>query len=454
MDDHDKLIYLLNNPDSSSAPENPQWSELLAPYLENSLIHASSYTAHEIAKHVRFFVNIIAPHIGPGPLVSGSGESPYYQPQYPSSMTNDLTPFQLSLCWKERKQEGKPIVRFINDMIPPDGERTRAASLQESLRLIGALEKVTQDLSFGLTLHVLPDIWKAVSRCLQDSEPSIHPQGDCPLCGPSSGFIGFGLKRSVVSSKFYWLLPSCLDIPEVLNLMDSVFAACAPVHEFFASPVFQRSWSQIRQHVFTNPETLRPRMLSIDATAFPAPRIKFYTRCLFHGDRGFDSWKQHLRFNESITCPDGFLSTCRDLWTSLVTAPDEWASTRPGVGPKYCLILYELTASSSTPTVNGTSELRQKISSKLYVMCQEIPHPDSFIATHLLRHCNLAAESTILRAFAAGTKPTNFISEIGLAPRTEGAEASIYLSPSFFARRKWATAEDGYFCKPRITLPN
>lgn len=56
------------------------------------------------------------------------------------------------------------------------------------------------------------------------------------------------------------------------------------------------------------------------------------------------------------------------------------------------------------------------------------------------------------RAFAAGTKPTNFISEVGLAPRKEGTELSIYLNPSFFARKKWAIAEDGYMDKPRASI--
>ena len=317
-------------------------------------------------------------------------------------MTNDLTPFELSLCWKEQKQQGKPIVRFVNDIIPSDAERIRSASLSQSLRLIDALQKVAEDESSGLTLHVLPGIWKAVSKCLNDAEPSIHPQGGCSQCGPSSVFIGFNLKQSLVSSKLYWLLPSCLDLSVVLDLINRIFTACAVVHEFLASPVFLNSWHQIRDHVSMHPETLTLRMLSIDATAFPAPRIKIYVRCRFNGQKGFDAWEQHLRFNDSVTCPGEFRSMCRDLWTSLTTNPDEWTMSRPDTGPKYCLILYDLTAScsassSSSLTANGVNELRQNLSSKLYVMCQEIPRPDSFIIAQLFRHCSLAADSSFLK---------------------------------------------------------
>lgn len=117
-----------------------------------------------------FFTKVLGPHLGRGPLVSDSG---VYRPQYLSAMTKDLTPFELSLCWKERKQKGKPIVRLVNDVIPANAKMTRTASLAQSLPLIDALQKVTKSKPSDLTLHVLPDIWRAVSKTLQASEPNI-----------------------------------------------------------------------------------------------------------------------------------------------------------------------------------------------------------------------------------------------------------------------------------------
>lgn len=64
-------------------------------YLENALVHTNTYTAKEIGMYIDFFMDTIGPHLGPGPLSLGSGN---YQPQYPSAMTKDLTPFELSLC--------------------------------------------------------------------------------------------------------------------------------------------------------------------------------------------------------------------------------------------------------------------------------------------------------------------------------------------------------------------
>lgn len=153
----------------------------------------------------------------------------------------------------------------------------------------------------------------------------------------------------MASGKFYWRLPYCLNIPEALELVDRLFIACASIQDFFASPAFQILWLQIRDHLHTNSESLTPRMLSIDATAFPAPRIKIYARCRFNGQKNFDAWGKHLCLSESITCPADFLSTCRDLWTSLTTNTDEWTKSRPEAEPESCLILYELTAPLSFP---------------------------------------------------------------------------------------------------------
>ncbi|KAK2755036.1 hypothetical protein FQN54_006564 [Arachnomyces sp. PD_36] len=396
MDSQDPLIELVTNPEFSMPPGNPQWSQLLEPYLKSALIHADAYNSNDIRNHLDFFNNIIAPNLGPGPLVGTQNGSSCYQPQYPSSMTNDLTPFELSLCWKSPKQEGKPIVRFVNDIIPPNAERSRAASIAQSLRLIRRLQSVIEKKSSPLTLHMLPDIWKAVSKALLVSDSGLHSHNDCSQCGSSSCFVGFDLKQSVVSGKFYWRLPSCMGVKKTLEIMDEVFSACSTVHDFLVSPIFRKSWAHIRDHLCTHSETLAPCMLSIDATAFPAPRIKIYVRCRFQGERNFEAWEQHLHVDGSVTCPDDFRSNCRDIWTSLATSPEYSMHPQPDAGPEYCLILYELTAPSAS-TIDEVVKLRQKLSSKLYIMCQEIPLPDSFIAAQLLRHCNLTADSSLLK---------------------------------------------------------
>lgn len=41
---------------------------------------------------------------------------------------------------------------------------------------------------------------------------------------------------------------------------------------------------------------------------------------------------------------------------------------------------------------------------------------------------------------------------IGLAPRKDGTEMSVYLSPSFFSRPNWEVTEDDYMSKCRVDL--
>ncbi|KAI9923481.1 hypothetical protein MW887_008643 [Aspergillus wentii] len=430
--------------DSSSTTE---WGYLLAPYLENALRHADRYTPDDIQKHVGFFLHHIAPYLGLAPIANTINDQTSYTPQYPSAMANDLTPFELSLCWKSLKQEYKPIVRFVNDIIPSTGERTRSASLSTAITVIDTLEEVARDNdSSTLKLQVLPELWKQITETLYSHEAIVHPLGTCSQCGSSSTFVGFDLAPSVLSSKFYWLLPSCQNTPEVLSLMDKVFSACGLTNDYFASSTFLTPWHQIRTHIETNHSTLRPRMLSLDATQFPAPRIKIYTRSLFDKTAAFDDWERHLNLGGVVSYPDDFRATSSDLWTSLAENPREWAESRPNAGPKHNLVLYELTTSS--PSSSGEKgDLGRKLSCKPYIMCQEIPRPDSFIAKQLLRHCKLAAHASILKAFAEASQPTNFISEIGLAPRTEGTEVSIYLNPAFFSRQAWGVAGDGYMTK-------
>ena len=345
------------------------------------MIHAGTYSFEEISSHVRFFLDYVSPYLGSGPTVYSHNMQDCYKPRFASPMTNDQTPFQLSLCWKSLRQEYKPIVRLISDIIPSNMEESRVASLTQSIKLIETLEMASAKENTARTVHVLPDLWRRSLEIFRDHEANIHPEGDCPHCGPSSAFVGFNLNRSIISSKMYWLLPSCEGTDGTLELLERVFTSSALVNDFFSSPAFLSAWKQIWSHMKSNSEVLTPRMLSIDATSFPAPRIKLYMRCLFNGKKAFDEWERHLNLDGAIAYSEEYRLTARNLWTSLATNPVEWIQTRPDAGPKYCMILYELTASSSSPcTTNEGCALTRNLSSKLYIMCQEIPRKDSVIA--------------------------------------------------------------------------
>jgi hypothetical protein len=142
------------------------WGQLLVPYLESALIHAGTYSSEEISGHASFFLDYISPYLGPAPIGDNHHGELGYKPRYGSAMTKDLTPFELSLCWKSYKQEYKPIVRFITDIIPSNLETTRVASLTQSLNLIETLKRVAESESTTQPLHVLPDLWKVISRSI------------------------------------------------------------------------------------------------------------------------------------------------------------------------------------------------------------------------------------------------------------------------------------------------
>ena len=116
--------------------------------------------------HLAFFANILGPHLGSCSLVSDSG---VYRPQYPSAMAKDLTPFELSLFWTERKPQRKPIVRLVNDVIPPNAEMTRTASLTQSLRFIYALKR---SLGTIINQHLRSPSRKTPSRTYSQN---LHP---------------------------------------------------------------------------------------------------------------------------------------------------------------------------------------------------------------------------------------------------------------------------------------
>lgn len=387
----------------AGAPQG--WSEILAPYLHIVLAHNGSYTDEEVGLHLQFFVEHITPWLGPGPVQDTVESSALYNPRYPSSMTNDFTPLELSCCWKSPLQQGKPIVRYVLDIAPANPDEPRASSLARALKAIAALKTVASVSDGSLQLDIFPELWMHVTKAIVEYEGRIR-HSLCSVCGPSSTFIGFDLVKSRAKLKFYWLLPSCQTTPELLHMLDHIFRSSSAVDSCFASAAFVDAWQTIRNHIEKYPKTLCPRMLSIDATQYPSPRIKFYTRCLFPKSNTFDAFESHLTLDGQIDLSQDFLSTCRNLWMSLATTPKEW---RPEVtGPKYCLLLYEI---SGTSSVSAEEQTRSDISSKLYIMCQEIPRRDSFIAEQILKHCRVVDNAPLLRSFALQKSPSAFITE-------------------------------------------
>ena len=296
-------------------------------------------------------------------------------------MTNDFTPFEISCCWKNQNQRGRPIVRYVTDVAPSLPEENRVSSLTRALQAIESLRSRASNPQGSLCLSVFPDLWTHITQNFIQYESQIH-HNPCSSCGASSTFLAFDLVNLHIKAKLYWLLPSCQTTPQLLQMLDHVLLSCGSVHSFFNSSAFIDAWHTIRDHIALHAETSRPRLLSIDATQYPSPRVKIYVRCLFAKSEAFDTWKSHLTLNDEIKLSTDFISTCENLWTSLTSSPDE-STSRARSGPKYCLTLYEISGSS--------------LSSKLYIMCQEIPRPDSFVAQQLLAHCRAAQQAPLLK---------------------------------------------------------
>jgi DMATS type aromatic prenyltransferase len=366
--------------------------------------------------------------MGPGPRTG--------QHSYASAMTNDHTPMEISLCWKSQSQNGVPIVRYVFDIAAEDGN-TRQSSLKQGEKAIEALRVAVakSDLG-GIKLDLFCDLWAVITSSLLLNDGNIHPSTPCAPCGPGSTFIGFDLAPKVLRSKLYWLLPACQSNMKLSQFLDETFQACVAANDFFRSSAFQDGWGIIRNHFALHSDTLRPRMISVDATQFPTPRVKLYVRCLLGDSLDFSAIEPHLTLQGKLVPAPHFLSVCRNLWTALTSQACEKSLAPP---PKYCMILYEFTGGS--------------ISSKLYIMCQEIPRSDSFIASKLLSNCPAMKDAAILNRMVKHSKPTAYINEIGLASRKDETEVSIYLNPCIFSRKEWEEAQDGLLLKQRIGTP-
>jgi DMATS type aromatic prenyltransferase len=366
------------------------WSQILAPYLEGAMKNHGEYTSEEIHEHMRFFIEHVGQWLGPGPDTERAGNKVLYNPKYPSAMTIDFTPFELSYCWKNKHQQGKPIIRYIVDVAPSFPEQTRLSSITRAVEAIQGMEALASKLG-GATLQLIifPDLWLHIAHEIMRHEQEMHGEG-CMACGPSSTFIGFDLERTTAKTKLYWRLPSCQSNSRLLAMLDQVFQSCCAVNSFFALSDFTSAWHGIKNYVASNPATLRPRMLSVDATKHPSPRLKVYIQCLFHESFAFDTFESHLSLGGILEPASDFVSTCRNLWTSLTTGLKDKYSQQ-GVGPRYCLLLYEISSAplSASGKVNG-------LSSKLYIMGQEVPRRDSFIAQRLLDHCPLINSAPLM----------------------------------------------------------
>jgi Tryptophan dimethylallyltransferase len=358
-------------------------------------------------------------------------------------MTNDHTPLELSCCWKSPSQNGIPIPRYIFEIAPSDG-RTRASSLRRGISAIQALEmaaarRAHDKACHNLDVHLFPELWRQLAQTMLANDAAIH-NGHCPACGPASTLIGFDVSPSTIKTKFYWLLPSCLTNTHLLSLLDSIFVEASAAANACLAPSFLSAWSMIKAYLSSVNSSVRLRMLSVDATKYPTPRIKLYVRCFLQADTlDFSYIVPYLTLNGKLALDPDFEQTCRRLWTCLIRSVPASAPK-----PKYVLVLYDFAST--------------EVSSKLYIMCQELPLSDAVIATALLGSCEAMKGSLLLARLAHQENATAYINEIGLAPRAETTEAAIYLNPCFLSSKKWRDKERGgdqgrWMEKKRIARP-
>ncbi|KAH8428349.1 uncharacterized protein LDX57_006050 [Aspergillus melleus] len=371
--------------------EEREWGPILQPYLEHALTCQGRYSAEEITRHVDFFRDCVASWLGPGPTFNhdtGMMEIPF-----PGSLTNDHTPFELSLCWKSKQQKGRPVVRYVIDVIPSNLKPSRMAAFKTALAVIESLERTGINATNGLVLRTFPGLWTKVTREMIEFERQAHRSTVCSRCSPSGVFVAFDLVASEAFAKFYWLFPVCLETPDVCQGIMRTMRSCIAVEPQFSTVM--ESWAKVQQYISRYPSVLQPRMLSIDTTRYPQWRVKVYVRCIFRETNRFEDLEPHLTLGGAISLSASFRETCNNLWISLTS---QGLDSIPGTGPKYCLLMYDLPAVSS-----------QKMSAKLYVMCQEIPRVDSFVARCLHDSCPVLRDAAIVKEMSQSTDPTAYI---------------------------------------------
>jgi DMATS type aromatic prenyltransferase len=393
--------------------DKARWAELLGLYLARTLIASESYTESDIEAHVDFFRHHVCGWLGPGPM-----QSLPLRPACPSALTCDATPLEVSYGWKGTSSV---MVRYVVDLIGLDGNPNRAASLITAQKTINELREYAAGLPIGgYRIDMLPDVWEAVTACFAHWEHKVHAS-PCAVCTPSTTFVGFDLASSGrASGKLYWRFPACLFGQDLIQVLDDVFALL-PLH----GANVEAHWAQVRRHLISHStieggcEGVRPRMLSIDATRYPAPRIKLYSRCYFDPHASFaDAVERHLTLDGAVLLPP----PCHyaTLWTRLQT--HYRLEDGPASQQRYCLLAHDMLP--DTP-----------LATKLYWFAQEIPGGDGVMINDLL--ADFAQPAAFLqRQLDAGhfSQDSDFIMEIGMAQRDDGAfDIAAYISPALFS---------------------
>jgi DMATS type aromatic prenyltransferase len=386
-----------------------KWAALLGPHLAHALGASESYTKDDIKAHLAFFSGHVCAWLGREPLWP-------LRPACPSALTCDATPLEISYSWNGTASVA---VRYVVDVIAPDGNLTRSASLAAAQKTIDGLRGFAGGFG-GYRIDMLPDVWVAVTARLAYWERTVHapplPLANlaaaaaypCELCSPSSTFIGFDLASSGrAHGKLYWLLPSCLSARGLLHVLDDVFA--------LLPPDVDTQWAQVRHHLaLYGASELRPRMLCIDATRYPTPRIKLYSRCHFDSHASFAAVEPHLTLGGAVPLPPH--SHYATMWARLQARYR--VDSRPR--SRYCMVVHDM--------------LPLQLRSKLYWLTHQMPCRDALIINDFL--ADFAQPTTLLRRqLHAGhlSDDSTFIKEIGLTQRDGAFDIAAYISPALFS---------------------
>ncbi|EMD88371.1 hypothetical protein COCC4DRAFT_75592 [Bipolaris maydis ATCC 48331] len=383
-----------------------RWAELVEQHLAHALTASESYTEADIAGHVDFFRHHVCGWLGPGPAPSLP-----LRPACPSALTFDATPVEVSYGWKGTSSV---MVRYVVDLIGRQGNPNRAASLMTAQKTIDGLRKHESRLGpGGYRIDVLPDIWEAVTARLAHWEKTDHT-GGCKVCTPSTTFVGFDLATSGrVHGKLYWRLPACLFGQKLLELLDDVFALLPR----YGVDV-DGQWAQLRRHLALHPTSeggsqgVRPRMLSIDATRYPAARIKLYSRCYFDSHASFaDAVEPHLSLDGAVPLP----LPCHyaTLWARLQAQYQHQPQHQ-----RYCLLAHDM--------LPGTT-----LTTKLYWFADQMPAGDALIINDLV--ADFAPPHAFMkRQLDAGHFWHNsaYIREIGMGQRKDASHHAHLSEPT------------------------
>ncbi|PSN70282.1 hypothetical protein BS50DRAFT_571558 [Corynespora cassiicola Philippines] len=417
---------------SDEAEARASWAALLEPHLHHALTASGSYTDTDTAAHLAFFRDHVCSWLGRAPVAVPPdlrpASQPAYQPAFPSALTCDATPLEISYSWKRGGNGPKKArVRYVVDVMPADGTPGRPASLAAAQRALDGLAAHQT----GYRIDMLPDLWAAVTTRLAAWEQTAHLPG-CGLCSPSSTFVGFDLASAEARGKLYWLLPACLPSQELLELLDDVLGVL---------PGFGAHWTEIRRYLGSHlgssaGGTLRPRMLSIDATRYPSPRLKLYSRCHFSADAPFAAVGDALSLGGAIPQPPYSRSHYARLWAGV----RDWYRQLPQLDlpqQRYCMVVHDMHDIHNIHCIRHIDQVKPiagMLTSKLYWFCHQLPGRDARVIDHLLADFSEPA-AFFQRQIQDGhfSSASSFIREIGLAQREDQVEVAAYVSPALFS---------------------